>query len=150
MPTNTPSRPTGAKVPQAAASAQAKQTRLPLRASVGWLNPDENGSVRASASVTVGGAFTVHGVKVVSGSKGEFVSMPSYKQSDGNFKDIFHAVTAEAREQMNAAVMAGYEQKLAEQNQNQDREQDGSAENGSDEDLEDDPSEAVDGPVMRM
>ena len=83
-----------------------------MRADVNWLNPDENGSIRATATLTIGGAFAVHGVKVVSGSNGDFVSMPSYK-SGSDFKDIFHAVTKGAREQMNNTVMAAYEQKLA-------------------------------------
>ena len=49
--------------------------------------------------------------------------MPSYKGQDG-YKDIFHAITKEAREQMNDAIMKAYEQKLVEQmDQSQDREQ---------------------------
>lgn len=87
----------------------------PIRATVNWLNPDENGNVRASVSMSIGGAYTVHGIKVMSGSKGDFVSMPSYKSGDG-YKDIFHAVTADARQQMNDAVFAAYEQ-LVEQAQ---------------------------------
>jgi len=107
---------TGVRQPQVTDQQDKKQSqRLPsMKATVNWLNPNDDDSIRATASLTIGGAFAVHGIKVTSGSKGDFVSMPSYKSKDG-YKDIFHAVTADAREQMNNTVMAAYEQKLAEQ-----------------------------------
>lgn len=111
MPAKSPSRPTGTKPTQ----KPAEQTiKMPVRASINWLNTKDDGNVRATASLTIGGAFAVHGIKVINSQKGEFVSMPSYKSQDG-YKDIFHAVTAEAREQMNDAVMKAYEQKLSEE-----------------------------------
>jgi stage V sporulation protein G len=78
------------------------------------LNTKEDGNVRATASLTIGGAFAVHGIKIISGQKGDFVSMPSYKSGD-SYKDIFHAVTADARQQMNDVVLKAYEHKLTEQ-----------------------------------
>ena len=105
------SRPTGVK----SAQKPAEQTvKMPVKASINWLNTKEDGNVRATASLTIGGAFAVHGIKVISGQKGDFVSMPSYKSGD-SYKDIFHAVTADARQQMNDAVMDAYEQKLSEE-----------------------------------
>lgn len=108
--TTKPSQPAGAKPVQ----KPAEQTpKIPIRASINWLNTKEDGNVRATASLTIGGAFTVHGIKIISGTKGDFVSMPSYKSGD-SYKDIFHAVTADARQEMNDAVMGAYEQKLSE------------------------------------
>ena len=137
--------PTGAKTP-AETGLQVMKPRLPsIKATVNWMNPKEDESFRATASVTIGGAFTAHGIKVISGSKGDFVSMPSYKSGDG-YKDIFHAVTAEAREQMNEAVMAAYEQKLSEQ-------QGQGEELGDDDQSEapaDEPDQSEKGPVMNM
>ena len=124
---------------------QPKQNqRLPIRASINWLNPNEDESLRARVSLSIGGAFAVHGIKVLSGSKGDFVSMPSYKSGD-NYKDIFHATSAEAREQMNEAVMKAYEQKLEEQNQNNAPAQEDSPGEDPDEDITED-----DGPQMTM
>jgi len=130
-------KPTGAGTPP-------KQTqKLPsVRADVYWLNPDEDSTIRANASLTIGGAFKVHGIKVISGSKGDFVSMPSYKSGDG-YKDIFHAVTADARQQMNDAVLAAYEQKLAEQTQDAPTEEQDMTE-------PDEPAEAEEGAGMTM
>jgi stage V sporulation protein G len=108
-----PTKTTGAKTPQK--NETKEQANLPIRATINWLNPSNDSNVRATASLTVGGAFTAHGLKVVDGNKGLFVSMPNFKTSKGEYKDIFHAVTADARQQMNEAVLAAYEQKLGEQ-----------------------------------
>jgi stage V sporulation protein G len=109
---------TGARAPQTTAPSQTKQSqKLPIKAAINWMNPNEDDNVRASASLTIGGAFAVHGIKIVSGTKGDFVSMPSYKSGDG-YRDIFHAITADDRERMNAAVMQAYEQMLADEQDN--------------------------------
>jgi stage V sporulation protein G len=137
-------KPTGARKPQTTGQQTEKQgQRLPsLKASINWLNPKDEGNTRATANLTIGGSFAVHGIKVTRGSKGEFVSMPSYKKGD-EYKDIFHAVTADARQQMNDAVMKAYEQKLAEQNQSEEI-----AVDEQDETPADDPAEAEKGQVM--
>jgi stage V sporulation protein G len=138
----------GAKSPPKQAASPPKQAqKLPFKASVNWLNPDEEGAIRATASLTIGGAFAVHGIKVIDGSKGQFVSMPSYKSGE-SYKDIFHAVTAEARQQMNEAVLAAYEQKLAEE-QTQDQ-QDASDEDMDEESPGDEPAEAEEGQGLKM
>ena len=131
------------QTPKGAGSPPKQTQKLPsVRADVYWLNPDEDSTIRANASLTIGGAFKVHGIKVVSGSKGDFVSMPSYKSGDG-YKDIFHAVTADARQQMNDAVLAAYEQKLAEQTQDAPTEEQDMTE-------PDEPVEAEEGASMTM
>jgi stage V sporulation protein G len=141
-------KPTGTGKPQATGRQTEQPARkLPsIRADINWLNPKEDESIRASASLTIGGAFAVHGVKVTrSQSKGDFVSMPSYKKGE-EYKDIFHAVTKEAREAMNAAVMQAYEQKLADQTQDQDENFTG---NEPDEEQAAEPAEdAEEGQVM--
>jgi stage V sporulation protein G len=132
---------TGARPTQKAASPPKQAQKPPsLKANINWLNPGEEGAIRATASLNIGGAFAVHGIKVIDGSKGQFVSMPSYKSGE-SYKDIFHAVTKEAREQMNDAVLAAYNQKLAEE-QTQDQEQDGDfAEDDADPEDADTPEE---------
>ena len=125
MPTQAP-KTTGAKKPQTTSQQPEKQAqKLPsIRANINWLNPKEDGNIRATASLTIGGAFAAHGIKVIrSQNKDDFVSMPNYKKGD-KYKDIFHAVTKEAREAMNDAVMKAYEQRLTEQNQGDDLSED--------------------------
>ena len=76
------------------------------------------GSVKATASVTIGECFGVRGVKVMEGKNGLFINMPSYKGSDDKYKDICFPTTAEFRQELSDAVVDAY--KLAiEQLQNQ-------------------------------
>ena len=72
------------------------------------------GKIRAFVSANIGGAFAIHGIKVVDSDKGRFVAMPqnSYKSADGEtkYQDAFHPVTLEAREKLNDAVLSAYDQ----------------------------------------
>lgn len=70
------------------------------------------GATRAMASVTFGGAFTVHGLRVVEGEKGLFVAMPQRKGPDGQYRDLAHPTTAEMRTLVSHAVLEGYEKAL--------------------------------------
>lgn len=64
------------------------------------------------------GQFAVHGIEVKHAAKGPFVQMPqvSYR-SKGNtvYQDIFHPITAEARQALCDAVMEQYQQARAEE-----------------------------------
>ncbi len=71
--------------------------------------------VRASASVCFDGQFVVHDIRVVEGANGLFVSMPSRKTGQGEYRDIAHPVTAEAREMIQEAVLKAYEEWAARQ-----------------------------------
>ena len=146
MPTQ---KSTGMKKSQTTGQQTEKQVQKPLsiRADVYWMNPDEDSNIRANASLTIAGAFKTNGIKVVSGSKGNFVSMPSYKTADG-YKDIFHALSAEARQQMNDAVMKAYEQKLAEQNQSEEPTEDDNLTDGEEEETPANKPDEEEGQVM--
>ena len=74
--------------------------------------------VKAFASANIGGAFAIHGLRVVDGEKGLFVAMPSTSfQRDGKteYQETFHPVSGEARKALNDAVLEAYEQKLSEE-----------------------------------
>ncbi len=68
------------------------------------------GRTRAIASVTFDNAFVVKELKVVEGPGGLFVSMPSRKVGTNGYRDIAHPITAEARQEIHAAVMKAYEE----------------------------------------
>ncbi|HBF65737.1 MAG TPA: SpoVG family protein, partial [Clostridium sp.] len=78
------------------------------------------GTLRATATVNINEAFGIRGVKVMDGSKGLFVSMPSYKAGNGEYKDICFPCTAEARKEFDQAVLGAYEKALS---QKQDQKQ---------------------------
>ena len=66
------------------------------------------GNVRAIADVTLDDAIAIHGVKLISGKNGTFVSMPAEKwqDQDGNYKhvDIVHPINSDTRSQIFHAV----------------------------------------------
>jgi len=67
------------------------------------------GKVRALASVVFDGVLTVTDLRVVEGSKGLFVSMPSRRNKDGQFRDIVYPCTAEMRQAIQQAVLGAYD-----------------------------------------
>ena len=71
------------------------------------------GSCKATASVNVYGDFAVRGIKIMEGSKGLFISMPSYKAGNGEYKDICFPCTKEARMEFDNAVISAYRQALS-------------------------------------
>ena len=81
------------------------------------------GTLRATATVNINDAFAIRGIKLMEGSKGLFVSMPSFKAANGEYKDICFPCTAEARKEFDQAVIGAYEQALT-QGQSQVQEQD--------------------------
>jgi len=75
------------------------------------LNPE--GRMKAVASVTIDGEFVIHDVRVVEGHNGLFVAMPSRKTPDGEFRDIAHPITSEARERIQSAVLKAFDEAQA-------------------------------------
>ena len=57
-------------------------------------------------------AFAIRGVKIIEGSNGLFVSMPSYKVGN-EYKDICFPITQECRKQLHEAVIGAYEQAIS-------------------------------------
>lgn len=66
------------------------------------------GRMKAVASVTLDGEFVVHDVKVVEGQNGLFVAMPSRKTPEGEFRDIAHPISPQARAHIQDAVLAAF------------------------------------------
>lgn len=72
---------------------------------------DVENKVRAIASIVIEDSIAIHGFKVIESAKGNFVGMPSSKYKD-EYQDVCHAITAEARDQINEAIFTAYEKKL--------------------------------------
>ena len=81
---------------------------LKLDVSVRVIEPVKN--LMGFASVKFNDCFVVENLKIVQGSKGLFVGMPSQPDGKGGYRDM--AVTKEFREQLNTAVLQAYEVKL--------------------------------------
>lgn len=63
------------------------------------------GTLKAFASITLDGVFVVHGLRVVDGRNGLFVSMPNRQVKEGEYKDVAHPVTKEFKEELSNAVL---------------------------------------------
>lgn len=74
--------------------------------------------LKGFANVTIDNAFVIRGMKIISGSKGYFLSMPSRKRPDGTHQDVAHPVNNEARRQLEEKVLAAYQAELQEQEKN--------------------------------
>ncbi len=70
---------------------------------------NQEGRMKAIVSITFDDAFVVHDVKVVEGQNGLFAAMPSRKTADGEYRDIAHPISAEARAIIQEAVLNAYE-----------------------------------------
>jgi len=71
--------------------------------------------LRGFANVTFDDMFVIRGMKIIAGSKGFFVSMPSRKRPDGTHQDIAHPVNNDARRMVEEAVLKAYESELQSQ-----------------------------------
>jgi DNA-binding cell septation regulator SpoVG len=58
--------------------------------------------------------FLVSDLKVIQGPNGVFVSMPSKRKKNGEFKDIAHPLNRETRERMERRILSEYERVRAE------------------------------------
>lgn len=67
-----------------------------------------NTNAKAFADISIGGVFAVHGVRVVEGKNGPFVSLPAQKGNDGKYYETAHPITKEGREALDAAVLGAY------------------------------------------
>lgn len=89
-----------------------KKQHTPLQYDVNIYPSKGDGALRANAAVNLNGQFAIRGLKIMEGSKGLFVSMPSYRTGNGEYKDICFPCTKEARTDFDKAVMAAYQQKM--------------------------------------
>lgn len=99
-------------------NTKASAQKTPLTAKIDRMIERENATVKAYASVNIGGEFVIKDIAVVDGQKGMFARMPfrSYKTSSGDTKysDIAFALTDSARQSINDAVLGAYREALEE------------------------------------
>ena len=116
---------------------------MKVNAKINRLIDKPDSGVRAIASASFDGYYAVHGIKVCSGEKGLFISMPStsFTNSSGEkkYQDTFHPITKGAREALNASVLNAYKAALAQSQQAEIEVQDTSDEDESEEPEFDEP-----------
>lgn len=89
-------------------SKTQSKPKLSVTAKIDRMIDRENATVKAYASVNLGGEFVIKDIAVVDGQKGLFARMPfrSYKSSDGE--------TNSARHSIEDAVIGAYREALGE------------------------------------
>lgn len=73
----------------------------------------EEGPMKAIVSVTFDGQLAVHDIKVINARDKFFIVMPSRKNPDDTYRDIVHPINAQFRATLEQAVVAAYEEALA-------------------------------------
>ena len=68
--------------------------------------------LKAFASITFDDCFVVRGLKVINGSQGYFVSMPSRKRKDGSYQDVAHPINNDMRKKIEDKVLDAFENEL--------------------------------------
>ncbi len=74
----------------------------------------KEGKLKAVVSITLDDEFAVHDIKVIEGDKGLFISMPSRKTTDGEYRDIAHPINSTTRDRIQELILSRYQQLLDE------------------------------------
>jgi stage V sporulation protein G len=64
--------------------------------------------LRAFVSITLNDCFVVRGLKIIQGTNGMFVAMPSRKRADGQFQDVAHPINSDMRSRMEDIILREY------------------------------------------
>lgn len=68
--------------------------------------------LKAFVNVTFDDAFVVRGMKIIKGSNGYFISMPSRKMPDGSYRDIAHPIRNTFRNYIEKEILNEYHNSL--------------------------------------
>jgi stage V sporulation protein G len=70
------------------------------------LRDDEK--LKAFVSITLENCFVIRGMKIIKGSQGMFVAMPSRRKPDGGYQDLCHPINRETRRWMEEQILQKY------------------------------------------
>jgi stage V sporulation protein G len=76
--------------------------------------PIQEEKLKAFVSIVFDQCFMVNDIKIIQGRDGLFISMPSRKKKNGEFKDVAHPLNNETRGMIEEKVLAEYDRVLEE------------------------------------
>ena len=76
--------------------------------------PIQEEKLKAFVSIVFDQCFMVNDIKIIQGRDGLFISMPSRKKKNGEFKDVAHPLNNETRRMIEEQVLAEYDRVLGE------------------------------------
>ena len=71
--------------------------------------PVQEEKLKAYVTITIDQCFAIRDIKIIRGTSGYFVSMPSKKRKDGTYKDVAHPIDKETRAMIEEAILKEYE-----------------------------------------
>jgi len=75
--------------------------------------PVEEDKLRGYVTLTFDNCFVIRDMKIIRGTSGYFVSMPSKKMKDGTYKDIAHPIDQETRTAIESRILEEYHKTVA-------------------------------------
>jgi stage V sporulation protein G len=76
--------------------------------------PVHEDKLKAFVSIILDDCFVVSDIKIIQGTSGLFVSMPSKKRKNGTFRDIAHPLNNATRRRFEEQIIAKYREVVAE------------------------------------
>ena len=74
--------------------------------------PVQEEKLKAFVSIVIDRCFMVNDIKIINGKEGLFISMPSRRKKNGEFKDVAHPLNNETRRFVEGRVLAEYHRVL--------------------------------------
>jgi stage V sporulation protein G len=74
--------------------------------------PVDEEKLKAYVTITFDHCFVVRDLKIIQGTNGLFVAMPSRKCKDGSFKDTAHPLNSETRRMIEDKILGRYQNLL--------------------------------------
>ena len=68
----------------------------------------DNEKLKAYASIVFDDCFVIRDLKIITGTNGLFVAMPSKKNKNGIFKDVAHPLNMETRNLIEKTIISSY------------------------------------------
>jgi stage V sporulation protein G len=72
----------------------------------------DDDKLKAFASITLDNMLVIRGLKIIQGSQGTFIAMPSRQRKDGTYQDVAHPINRETREWLESQVIAAYKEEV--------------------------------------
>lgn len=75
--------------------------------------PVDEEKLKAFVTIVFDECFVVSDIKVINGTNGLFISMPSKRRKNGTFRDVAHPLNSETRRMIEERILTQYEETLA-------------------------------------
>ena len=69
---------------------------------------EAEGKLKAYVTITFDDCFVVHNAKIIEGTSGLFIAMPSRKTANGEYKDVAHPISPDFRNAIQSKILDEY------------------------------------------